>query len=48
VIFILPRIGQAAGMNLDILDWILGPPYSYVLTGIARLTGIGGLLGLTG
>lgn len=45
-IFILPRLGQAMGVNLDILDWILGPPYRYVLTGIAYLTGITDYLGV--
>ncbi len=32
--------------QLNILGWILGPASSYVLTGIAHLTGIAGFLGL--
>jgi hypothetical protein len=31
--------------QLSILGWILSPASSYVLTGIARLTGIGSLIG---
>jgi Zn-dependent protease len=38
-------LGMAAP-QFSILGWILRPASSYVLTGIARLTGIGSLLGL--
>jgi Zn-dependent protease len=41
LIFILPMLGAQAGVNLDLMRWLLGAPVDWLIGLIVRVAGIG-------
>ena len=40
LLFILPMVGEAVGLNLNIFTWLVGGPFRFLVDAIATLTGI--------
>jgi Zn-dependent protease len=40
LLFILPYLGEAVGLNLNIFTWLVGGPFRFLVDAIATLTGI--------
>ena len=40
LLFILPLLGEAVGLNLNIFTWLVGGPFRFLVDAIATLTGI--------